>query len=90
MAREIVFADSGSFSYWEADGGSSTKTVSETFETDGDSLTLHLEEGEFRWGESTNIAPISFTFTYELNEPTLELTFEVMGQVTTVIFTRLA
>jgi hypothetical protein len=59
-----------------------------TWEGTSDAFTIHLNSGRFRWLESVNSAPISFSFVYELDADTLALTFEVLGVASTTRYVR--
>ena len=60
-----------------------------TWEATADDLTLHLSSGRFRWQDSVNNAPISFTFDYEATADTLTLTFEIIDEVVIAHYGRL-
>jgi len=87
--RQMVLEDAGDFQYVSTAGGSpGVVEGSGTWHATDSDLTLNLTSGHFLWQESTNNAPISFTFQYEILNDTLELTFEILGQVSTTQYNR--
>jgi len=67
--RQMILDANGDFQYVAIAAGTPGNVEgSGTWEATDSDLTLHLNSGHFRWLESTNNAPISFTFQYDLTD----------------------
>jgi hypothetical protein len=88
--RQMILEADGDFQYVSMTAATAGNIEgSGTWDATDSNLTLHLISGHFRWLESMNNAPISFTFHYKVTNRTLTLTFEIMGQVSTTQYTKM-
>ena len=88
--RRMILQASGDFLYITS--SAATDKAQEgggTWQATADRLTLNLLFGQFRWAESSNNAPLSFSFDYVVEADTLALTFVVMGETTRTRYARL-